>query len=131
MAKVANKVLTVKEAINKYADVHFPPSSSTVSRIASRELKEVFPAISSEIPAVCSIGNFHVEFDLDTPEEHTEHLKAYINYGIHNCVCHKVAALCFFQWSPEEGRYIISPLIDGQEESRYLVIGEVDSICEQ
>jgi len=52
-----------------------------------------------------------------------------INGGelIHNCTCHKLAAICFFEWTPE-GKYKQVPPIEGQPDLQYITFGVVERI---
>ncbi len=46
---------------------------------------------------------------------------------IHNCTCHKLAALCFFEWTPE-GKYKQVPPIEGLPDLQYVIFGMVEEL---
>ena len=48
-------------------------------------------------------------------------------HTFHNCKCHKLAAITFYQYTPE-GKYVQVPLHDGLPETKMIVLGEVNEI---
>ena len=46
---------------------------------------------------------------------------------IHNCECHKIAAICFFEWTPEGKYKQVSP-IEGLPDLQYVIFGMVEEL---
>jgi len=67
--------------------------------------------------------------DTKSPNDPAVFLRMVINPGelIHNCTCHKLAAICFFEWTPE-GKYIQVPPIEELPDLQYVVFGTVEGI---
>jgi len=49
------------------------------------------------------------------------------NELIHNCTCHKLAAICFFEWT-SEGEFKQVPPIEGLPDLLYVILGMVEEI---
>jgi len=67
--------------------------------------------------------------DTKSPEDPAVFLRMIINTRelIHNCTCHKLAAICFFEWTPE-GKYKQVPPIEGLPDLQYVLFGMVEEI---
>lgn len=46
---------------------------------------------------------------------------------LHNCECHKLAAICFFEWT-RDGKYKQVPPIEGLPDLQYVVFGMVEEL---
>lgn len=46
---------------------------------------------------------------------------------MHNCECHKMAALCFFEWT-RDGKFKQAPVIKQLPDIKYLVLGLVEDM---
>jgi len=76
--------------------------------------------------------DFVLHFDnqnTKSPEDPTVFLRMVINPKelIHNCTCRKLAALCFFEWTPD-GKYKQVPPIEGLPDLLYITFGMVEGI---
>lgn len=69
--------------------------------------------------------DLHIEIDLPGTE-HTAQLAVATNDEYHSCPCHKLVAFCFFEW--KDGEWILAPMIDGENKTRFITIGNVDVI---
>ncbi|MFI5323571.1 MAG: hypothetical protein ACHQ6U_08595, partial [Thermodesulfobacteriota bacterium] len=58
-------------------------------------------------------------------EESEFHLDITTN-DYHNCTCHKLACLTFFEW--DGSKYIQVPLMSSDPTSKYLILGEVTEL---
>jgi len=103
----------------------------------SIELKEWFlygvpePLVNSEeVSTLVLQGDYTLMFEVDLLEQPgtPDQIRAWIDWGHHhNCTCHKLAAICFFEWTPE-GKYNQVPMIDGVPSTNYIRLGELQEI---
>jgi len=67
--------------------------------------------------------------DTKSPEDPAVFLRMVINPKvlIHNCECHKLAAICFFEWT-QDGKYKQVPPIEGLPDLQYVIFGMVEEL---
>ena len=130
-----NKNYTTVEVVQKYGNIQFPGLSAVVMTMRTKKLKQVrgniYEGLDAGIMGDAKAPEYHIQdfyVDFGTTADKGEFFRVHINNHFHNCVCHKLAALSFFAWSPKDGHYVHSPLIDGHVGTNQLIIGEVERI---
>jgi len=66
-------------------------------------------------------GDLRINFDSTDKPVEDEEITFYIGDEWHNCTCHKLVALCFFEWNGKEYKQV--PLIEGCPNSQHIVLG--------
>ncbi len=119
------------------------PSMGTNIDLQSWLVEQLRQAVSFDIPENTALLESHearggpnpdfvLHFDnqnTKSPEDPAVFLRMVINPKelIHNCTCRKLAALCFFEWTPE-GKYKQVPPIEGLPNLQYVLFGMVEGI---
>lgn len=106
----------IEQELRLYGDIAMPGDSAIAESIeAELSGNEIRPKMCDSIRI-----NFSSEL---APKELYAHIDT---GGWHTCSCHKVAVLAFFEWNGE--KFIQSPLLESDKNTKYIVLGEVDEI---
>jgi len=109
--------IQIQEEIRKGGIFDLPENSVLITTCKAGDLSLMPIQLSFEEIYNSDAPNSYLEFEMTI---NTQEL-------IHNCECHKMAALCFFEWTPG-GEFKQAPVIKSLPNLKYLVLGMVEDI---